>query len=482
MSDNITLKYGTYTLTPTPLMSISKSLNSLADGTIIGEDWNITLDGTITTVGDVSGLTRIRQKQDDLLQAFNENGKLLLLTCNNTTLISGYPTINSIDIPEGTWVFQSPYTVSLQLNELPQGSGSGFVSDASEEWNIEFDDSHNEWSWTTASGTDAGTYMLRLSHNLSATGKPRYTTTGVTPAWQNARDFCIPRLGHDNTFITQSGVMNLNANQLGKFDHFRSVNTNEANGTFTVSETWLLRPTGLTGVPVNALEDFTVSVHKGIDSAINTVNIDGTIQGVETRSYGTNPSDFTISTTKYSSAEATWAIVKNRLMARADLILDTVSTTRDINPIPASLQVGHNPNTGSISYSYEYNDRPTNCITNAISETITIIDNDPTDVFASLTVLGRAAGPILQDLNTQTAATRELNIEAIIAPATNCPTNMSALLAERPDADIDAIIDAVETNLTSTYSQVFKTQDQISWSPKEGRISANVAWTYQNCS
>ncbi len=483
MSGDITLKYGTYTLTPTPLVSINKTLQSLADGTVIGEDWQLTLDGTLTTLGLPSGLPTIRSKQDDLLRAFSENGKLLLLTCNSTVLMSGYPIVNEVSIPEGNWVFQSPYTISLQLNELPQGSGSGFLADASEEWTLDFDDSQSQWSWTLPGATgDAGTYMLRLNHSLSATGKPRYTTSSVTPAWQNARDFCIQRLGRDNTFVTHSGVLNLNANQLGDFDHIRSVNANEAGGSYGVTETWLIRPTGVSGVPT-ALEDFTISIRQGSDSVLNTVSIEGNIQGLETRTYGTNPGDFTVSTTKYASASGSWAAIKDRLLGRANLLLDSVSTIRDINPIPLASTVGHHPHTGNISYTYEYDDRPTNCITGARTESITITDNYATDVFARFIIPGRAVGELLQDLNTTTAPSRELTIEAVMSPATGCPSsgNVSSFFAQRPDAAIDTIVNAIEGDLLSAYSQVFKTTNQRVWDPKEGRISAQVAWTYQNC-
>ena len=166
------------------------------------------------------------------------------------------------------------------------------------------------------------------------------------------------------------------------------------------------------------------------------------------------------------------------------MLLDTVSTTRPINSTPLNATIGHHPNGGQISYGYEYDDRPSNCIAGARTETITITDNNPTDLFANLTVLGRAAGPILQDLGTRTAATRELSIEAVFDPVTMCPTsgNAATFLAQRPDSAINEIVDDIEENLESTYSQVFRTQDQSTWNPKDGRLSVNVAWTYQNCS
>lgn len=487
MADVTTMTYGAYSFRPVPLMTLSNELQKPADqGEIIGEAYSISLRGTLIIPSGSGSIVQIRQKQDELLTAFSGDGRLFELKCGSTTLLQAYPRIRSVSFDEGIWVFQSPYTIELEFDELAPGSGTSFLQDASEDWSVEFGE-QSKWAWTlpAGSGADTNPYRLRITHSLSATGKSRYNAAGLqVKAWQHARNYVIPRLGINTGYISNSGVFNMNAGSFSAYDHVRSIQSNEKAGTYSVTESWLVQETGLGGVPGNAIEDFTISLRQTTDSDLTFVGIEGTIQGVESRTYGVNPGDFTISETKYASASGTWNTVKNRLLGRSNLLLDTVATTRDLNIIPLSTSVGHNPNTGSISYSYEYNDRPANCVVGAKSETITITDTYPTDVFARLTVLGRAAGPVLQDLSTQTESTRSLSIEVVMAPATGCPTagNVAAFMAQKPTAAVNVLISAIEADLSGNYSQFFKTEDQESWSPKDGRYSRNIGWLYQNCS
>ena len=52
--------------------------------------------------------------------------------------------------------------------------------------------------------------------------------------------------------------------------------------------------------------------------------------------------------------------------------------------------------------------------TGALTETISLTYNEPTDVFASLTVLGKSRGPLFQDIYTSGVTTRDISIDAII--------------------------------------------------------------------
>jgi hypothetical protein len=485
----VNLSYGSYQFTPVPLMNISKSIDSTADGTILGETLNITLDGSLVCVGGPTGIAEIRDKQNDLMSAFSRNGQLLLLTCGTpaNVLMSGYPVVNSLELPEDIWVQESKFTIGLTMGEITAGSGSGFITDATDEWNLELDDS-SYWQWTLPGATgDSNTHRVRLTHSVSATGRPRYQTTGKIGAITNAKNFVLPRLGYDSSKVGQSGVINMNVNNFAAsaYDHIRSVSENELAGSYSVTESWLVQNTGIATNPGTALEDFTINLRQSTDSPFIGVSIEGQIQGVETKSYGTNPGDFSITTTKYTSASGTWNNVKNRLLGRANLLLDSVTTASDINPTPLSTQIGHNPNTGNISYAYEYNTRPTTCITGAITETITIVDNYATDIFAVLTIPGRAVGQLPQDLSTTTLPSRQISIEAVMAAPTGCPTSAGSVtnyLGQAPKAQVQTILNAFQAELESSYSQVFVTENNITWVPTEARISATLGLTYQSCS
>ncbi len=133
------------------------------------------------------------------------------------------------------------------------------------------------------------------------------------------------------------------------------------------------------------------------------------------------------------------------MLPRAQLVSQALST-RVLNSGVRTTTLAHNPTQGIVSYSYEYDDRPSNCISGALFENISVVDNNPTDVFASLTVLGRAAGPILQDIGTVTSATRAVNIEAIMTIPTGC--TVANLLTNRPSSQASGILCTFETDLT----------------------------------
>ena len=153
-----------------------------------------------------------------------------------------------------------------------------------------------------------------------------------------------------------------------------------------------------------------------------------------------------------------------------------------MNPAPMSTSVGHSPPGGQITYAYDYNDRPCNFIDGALSESITISDNHPGDVIAKLVVLGRANGPLFQELGTFTELSRDVSIEALIQPPSGCDnSDVPAMLAARPTSDVEDFLCALETELTDAYAQVFKQTDRDTWNPKTGRYSRQVTWIYSDC-
>jgi len=482
----VTMVYGTYNISPVPFLALTRQLQTKADGTIIGCLFNARLDGTIYC--PTGGFPAVIAKQQDLRQAFLTHGLLFKVMCDSTELIKAYPRIaGPIDFQETSdnWVFSTKYSVDLQWDdELVLNEASGlvppYISDTQESWSVEFVEDKAKYEFTLpGSITDANPYQVRITHAISAVGKKHYTSgTLDKEAWEQAREYIVPRLGYNGSYLGASGVLNISSGNFTAFNHVRQNVVDISAGSYSVTENWIaINPSG-SGVAGRALEDFTVDVRKGIESDITTVSIQGSIQGLETRSYGTNPGDFTISETKYAAASGYWAAINTtRIYPRAQLFAGS-GLTRPINTTPASRVVGHNPVNGLITYSYEYNDRPSNCITGAITESIMVTDNNPTDVFAEIGIPGRSAGPILQDMGTITSAKREVSIEAIMAPATGC-ASVSGLFINNPRTQVATIINLFSGDLTSTHTQVFKHADSETWDVKTGRYTRQVGWTYQ---
>ena len=86
-----------------------------------------------------------------------------------------------------------------------------------------------------------------------------------------------------------------------------------------------------------------------------------------------------------------------------------------LNVIPISTSEAHNIQKGSISYNFQY-DNKRNICTGVLSSNVTVETSFPTDVFAEAFVLGRALGPVLQDLGTITSAKKTIGIEVKVIP------------------------------------------------------------------
>lgn len=166
-------------------------------------------------------------------------------------------------------------------------------------------------------------------------------------------------------------------------------------------------------------------------------------------------------------------IIKNERVAS--------NTPYDMNPIPVSMTESHRSHAGEIDYSFEFNNRPLNLIRGSVSETLNINDNFPVQQVAEIFVLGRKLGPVLQDLNTVTAASRELTLEVVL------PRPRS--LVDRTIFPVDAYKSAtgiVEQfnpkymfGTADTTIKSFVKTDNQTWNPIEGRLSITKGWTWQ---
>jgi hypothetical protein len=475
------MTYGGIPLSPMPLMNLSKQYQKRGDGIIVGTLFTAQLDGTIFSP---SGLSSVIAVQDALRTTFATQGQLFEIKCDGNTLLSVYPRVQgpTFEKSSNNWVLTSPYTITLEFDDDPHDSGENsslmppYIADTQESWNMEFveDKAHYEWVLPGAIA-DANPYQVRLTHSMSAVGKSHYGSGGlVMPAWQQAKNYVATRLGYDSNFVSNTGVFNLTAANFTPFNHVRSSISDVNAGTFSVSESWVvINPSG-TGVAGRALEDFNIEVHTSTETALVVANIQGQIQGLETRSYGSSPGAFAITETKFTAASGYWNTIKDssRIYPRALLLVS------DLNATPVNKVVGYNPVNGVITYSYEYNNRPANCIAGALNEHIVVTDNNPTDVFAEIPIPGRSAGPILQDMGTITSAKRELSIDAVLPFSSGC--SVASLFATNPRTSVSGLVALFESDLTSSHTQVFKHINTETWEPKTGRYTRQVGWTYQN--
>jgi hypothetical protein len=476
----------------------------------------MTLDGTITPVATgEGGLTNTMGLHNQLRAAFTQEGCPFVIKCDDTTLWSGHPVVGDLTFERtnNNWIETIDYTIPLVFYTEGSGNaGSGedpslmppYIQEASESWSLEFADTPSKYSNSIhVSITDTNPTVMNMSHSISARGSRHYTdcdTISKEP-WEYAKDYVISKLstGRDAAFNTQldsSGVINLNSSSFNSFNHIRTQQNDIANGSYSCTESWIVTESGFdTGAlgllnDGRAIEDFSVNIQQSTQSDITTVTVDGSVQGLEVRDYSIEVTGTgnRVTETKYENAASGWASIHgfyliNRARTAYNAIAATYTpfTARGLLSTPTSNTIGHSYTQGRITYSYTYDDRPGNCITGAVSEVINISDNNPNDVYAKIAVLGRALGPVLQDVGTISETTRNVSIELVTAPIAACTAAGLRVPPNEVKTDVAALLCEFQTELSGTYNQVFLNSDVENWSPKEGRYSRNVSWTYQDC-
>jgi len=499
-------------LIPVQTVSIDKTYERSEDGTKLGSRFQFVIEGTLIShmgsprgtgltsdpnwggpdsmwwigPGDadvedrsqVNNFDHLLNKSEAIRKLFSVDGQLLEIQSTNATPpIRANVTINSVSFPAGNWVETMPYVINCEANnvigEFNTGDGEDdfqyFINSANETWNIEFNQPENA----------SQQYTYRLTHTINAKGKTQYEIGGTieVPPWQYAKQFCQARLGYDATMATASGTLDLQ-NYL-PFNHIRLDNLDELGGTYSVTESWVLA----TG---SALEDFTVTSNTAITDPIRRVTIEGSIQGLDIASY--TPAGISLTQSKWQSASGYFNNITGQLYERAYLYSQASQFPRALNMIAASTQINRNPVAGTINYSYQYDTRRPLCLSsnpNILSENITISDNGLTNTIAIISILGRAAGDILQDTRTKSHRTRTMSVDIIILPPTGCLTSalkIGGVLQQSPYYDVRSIFLSMDNYLRSLYDQVYIVQNDDSWSNDLSSYNRVVQWKFADCS
>ena len=152
-----------------------------------------------------------------------------------------------------------------------------------------------------------------------------------------------------------------------------------------------------------------------------------------------------------------------------------------MNPVPVSMSESHRPHAGEIDYTFEFNNRPLSMIRGSVSETLNINDSFPVQQIAEIFVLGRKLGPVLQDLNTVSAASREITLEVVLPrPRSLLDRTIFPVDAYRSATGIvEQLNPKYMFGTTDTTIKSFVKSDNQSWNPIEGRLSISKGWTWQ---
>ena len=453
--------------------------------------------------------TALITKQRALRALFAQDGQRVEITDFNydNPAVICYPRLVDIQFSEGIWVDKCDFTISLEADTLLHGDkvdnegtfiipnsgetqenttetvllgslSGAFINDYSEDWSIEVDES-------TGESPDLP-FSYRITHSLNATGKTHYTPGEERlVAWEQARRFVTDRLSDNVTEYPNimgqigSGTINL-VDSFGGFSHVRNESIGQSAGTYAVTETWLL-------ASGTAYENYSSSVSSDTSSAFVGVNIDGTIKGLSQISpsgHGSEdkPSAFDNAMSKYIavSNSGQFGLISD-IYKRANNLVAV-----ELNSQPLSMSVGTNEYLGEITYSTQFNNRPTNIISGVLTESISVNDTYPGDVFAVIPVLGRKTGPVLQYIGGRTEYRRDLSIN-LLMDYTKIPygSGRNTLLLKKPSViepsatQIGNLIKELSPQGEPGIRKYFVSPPSESWEPKTGSYSFNLTWTFE---
>lgn len=372
--------------------------------------------------------------------------------------------------------------------------------------------------------------------------------------------------------IVENSTLGGMATGIHLYNHVRSISTDFFNGTYEMTDTWIAMPTGTTHtesftIDCSTSDNFTKTIRvagninglvhydhtknskhsflshtspsgaftPNLDPAISSYGRTGSPFNVPISSVTQNGTNVSLATkdNKYQHAKEAWEkAIKPYLYRRACLGMSQYGKNqrlpadeidpkfpespaffkdRPLNTIPVSTSEAHDPNRGTISYNYEFNNRY-KVIPGVISENINITHDAPADNISETTVLGRYLGPIIQSIG-KTNARKTLSIDIVVQPpqgiagsipdGVHSPVGLYTELRNYIEKFIDghapfyprdaSMFGSAGKNNTKDQPQqydrvgsavpgtVFVQSNQETWNPTEGRFSKTISWIYQQC-
>ena len=245
-------------IVPTPMVSVSKELDKLGDGTIVGARYTIELTGKLlatkgfigepgspdtrnnpssslssnATVADINTYQgALVAKQKALREMFAEEGGKFVVTSwdGSSNEITCYPRLVSIQFPSRdgvSWVNVCDYTISLEADYIDGAWNTNedefdwAISSAAETFDFNEQDGEFIFAWNAdRTSLDSIGKTFTLSRTVSAVGKKRFDDSTAKPdtpspllddgaggkgggeAWQQASGYVLTAygLGYERT-------------------------------------------------------------------------------------------------------------------------------------------------------------------------------------------------------------------------------------------------------------------------------------------
>ena len=525
------MAYGAYEFDPIPMIDISSEIVRTARRTL-SDGKRVTLDGLIFPgSGLTDGALGVFQQRASLESALERDYCPFGLMLCNEIFITGSPLVESFTFGESSDnnVQTMPYTIELFFplgflddSDLNSDAITGSASSQLAELTHTVSQTKNTDAWTYCGFYEPASYTV--TENISARGldyrvggdacNPSTSASGISGEPSAESSGSTAAIDRAVNYITSAlaAPPSMGVGILSDGSYFlqgTNVTVDQEQGNVSVDREFVVFE-GPKSIP--ATLTISAEANGGIDDGNIGVTVNGEVRGIAALplASGVNPGgNYDATSFKFNSAKN---FFKSELMMAGGAVSGPIYNIancvygdannecssgiypasikeQELSPSrgnfpglhqqPISTSYSYNIAEGSISFSVSYNDRPHGVATGTdiLSESISISRNNPVDVYAELQILGRAAGPILQDIGTQTAYSADLNIEAVIRPP---DTTSPGWFGGAPIASYDALITQTQDDIASTNS-TFRTADAESFDPKTGRYTRSVSWIYTPC-
>lgn len=361
------LLYDDKKIVPAPLINIDKTYNITSDGQHLGTTYALQLIGTLlpfrgspsgnyvninnaflTVAGDPPDQTfenppgdfnSLLRKQEAMRFLFKDPGKSLEWTPSSGVAVRCNPRINGISFPEGTWTQRSDYTIDLEADTIfINGIGtedtalaaSGSIKSATEQWNFQ------DVPGLIGSG-------FNVTHTVTAQGLASYEGAGNLISnkqpWDNAKDFVDARVAGSVDATIMLSTLGVAGWLGGKYT--KNTDVSETDGTYTVSEAWLL-------MPVNFFieQNFDFNTSDGDGQDLPEISYNGRITGISNNE-------------RLGGAVAianARAAIPSDAVARTDIInnLGSLLDSLAVPTTPASTTIGVDNTQGVVTFRFTW--------------------------------------------------------------------------------------------------------------------------------
>lgn len=460
---------------------------------------------------DKQRFNRLMKMQQSLRWLFSEDGHFFEIDdgLGNEVFKCIIREIQSIEFSEAdrgeNWTDRCEYTITMVADEIlssghplcPLGedvkendpknlpkdiSGNDiYLAEATENWSVE----------PQEEGSDEDSpYTFLVNHQVTATGKRVYDGAGVvsSEAWEEAEKWVETKItsagGADPQSITSNqqntitlGTTGLNLSGYLPYNRMRSENVDEMLGSYSVTETFLL-------AKENSIETFSLSLKASQSTGLTTISLQGEVRGLDDNEEQLDVYNKIVEpNVKYSNSLAKFITIN--LYLRAQTFATSKSIT--LNPTELSKNESHDKVSGNISYTIEFDNRPTNCISGSRSESIGVSFSGGEDVFAVIGVVGRASGPVMQDMNTVKQKKVSITIDAtmdVLTYNSSCSDLITHVCSGKPSTTsiIEDLRDkAITCHPNGAGTDTWKESDSESWNVRTGRYSRNTTYVIKAC-